>query len=99
MRLFIGLKEIFNLSKYMKKTNVVLIKRINYTDSVTLNEQTDEIAEVEEIIAVGFIVSDTKDSITIARELIGREYRGQLAIPKRSIIGIGEVGIIQEDNV
>lgn len=61
-------------------------KTIRYIDSVLANEQTDIICEPETIEATGFIIKETDKYIVLARELVGKEYRGQLAIPKCSIL-------------
>ena len=62
------------------------IRKITYMDSAIIESQTDEICEPTEIVATGFIVKETNDYLTIARELVGKEYRGQLSIPKVAII-------------
>ena len=61
-------------------------KKVKYIDSNLINDQTDFIAKPEIITAVGFVVEETDEYITIARELVGNEYRGQLSIPKVAII-------------
>jgi hypothetical protein len=62
------------------------IKQVTYIDSNLINEQTSEIAKPVEIKAVGYLVSETDIYITLAREIVESEYRGQISIPKISII-------------
>lgn len=62
------------------------IRQIKYIDSNMIHEQTDEIAKPVINIAVGFVIEETKDHVTIAAELVGKEYRRQLSIPKVAII-------------
>lgn len=62
------------------------IKTIKYIDSNMIHEQTDEIAKPVVNIAVGFVIEETKDHITLAAELVEKEYRRQLSIPKVAII-------------
>ena len=64
------------------------IIEIEYTDSNIINEQTSEIVKPEIIQAVGYLIKDGQDYITIAREVIKNEYRGQLSIPRVAIIHI-----------
>ena len=59
---------------------------IRYVDSQIIEQQTDSVAKPQEIIVVGFIVSETENYITLAREIIGNEYRGQISIPKEAIL-------------
>ena len=51
-----------------------------------LHEQTDEIPKIEIIESIGHLVEETDDRITIARDKIGKEYRGIISIPKENII-------------
>lgn len=61
------------------------IMEVKYIDSNMINEQTDIIAKPQIIEAVGFLVEETKEYITLAREKIGEEWRGQISIPKVAI--------------
>lgn len=61
-------------------------RTITYIDSALIDDQTDEIAKPCKIKATGFLIKETEDYIVLARELVDEEYRGQVAIPKRSII-------------
>ena len=65
---------------------MTLTKRIKYIDSNLINEQTDFIAKPKIITAIGFVVEETDEYITIAREIVADEYRGQLSIPKVAIL-------------
>ena len=60
-------------------------KIIKYIDSNLIDEQTFEVAKPLVVTATGFVVEETDDFITLARELIGDDYRGQVAIPKVAI--------------
>ena len=60
-------------------------KTIKYIDSQLINEQTEEIAKPQLIVATGFVIAETNDYITLAREVIDKEYRGQVSIPKIAI--------------
>lgn len=61
------------------------IKKIKYLDSNIIEEQTSEVAIPVKITAIGFIVKETENYITLAREQVGDEWRGQISIPKKSI--------------
>ncbi len=61
-------------------------KIIEYIDSNCIDDQADEIVQPVEITAIGFVIEETEDHITLAREIIGDEYRGQIAIPKVAIV-------------
>jgi len=62
-------------------------KVIKFIDSCITNEQTDVIATPETIVATGFVIAETNEYITLAREIIGdNDYCGQLSIPKVAII-------------
>jgi hypothetical protein len=61
-------------------------KVIKYIDSSLINDQTDEVAKPQIIIACGFVVAETDEYITLSREIIDEEFRGQVAIPKVAII-------------
>ena len=65
-----------------------MIVRIKYIDSCIISEQTDVIAKPTKIDAIGFLVKETKDYITIARERIRGEWRGQVSIPKVAILNV-----------
>lgn len=67
------------------------IKRVKYTDSNLIEEQTEVIAEPVDIEACGFLVKETDSMITLARECIGDEFRGQISIPKSTIIKVYEL--------
>lgn len=60
-------------------------KIVKYIDSNIINEQTNEIVKPVIITAVGFVIEETDNYITIAREIIDNEYRGQVSIPKVAI--------------
>ena len=59
-------------------------KTIKYIDSQLIDEQTDEVAKPQLVEATGFVIAENDEYITLARELIGEEYRGQVSIPKVS---------------
>lgn len=59
---------------------------VEYIDSSIINEQTDEVARPETIKAVGYLIKEAEEYITLSRELVGSEYRGQVSIPKVAII-------------
>ena len=61
-------------------------KIVEYIDSHLIDEQTSEIVQPVKITAIGFVVEETDEYITLAREVIGDEYRGQVSIPKISIL-------------
>lgn len=60
--------------------------KVSYIDSNIIEEQTNQVAEPVKITAIGFLVKETNEYITIAREKIGDEWRGQVSIPKKAII-------------
>ena len=62
------------------------IKRIKYLDSNIDSGQTNEILEPVVIEAIGFVIKETNEYITLAMEIIEKEYRGQLSIPKIAIL-------------
>lgn len=61
-------------------------RTVTYIDSALIEVQTSEIAMPKKIIATGFLIKETSEYITLAREIVGDEYRGQISIPKVSII-------------
>lgn len=74
------------------------IVKVTYWDSATCEHQTDEIIKPSQIEAVGFLVGQSKDYITLAREIINPDavndmptYTGQLSVPKDCIIKFVEV--------
>ncbi len=70
----------------MRTNNNMKHKKIKYIDSNLINDQTDFIAKPEIITSIGFVIKETDDYITITREIVGEEYRGQLSIPKVAIL-------------
>lgn len=64
------------------------IKIVHYYDSCLLDEQTDQVAKIEEVSAIGFVIEDNSDEIVLAREFMGKEFRGQIAIPKKVIFSV-----------
>ena len=63
------------------------IKQINYIDSTLINEQTEERARPTIFYAVGFVIEETDEYITLAREYSrDNQLRGQISIPKVAII-------------
>ena len=68
-----------------------MIKRITYIDSNIIEGQTDEVAEPAEIEAIGFVVEISSEYITIAREKMDKEWRGQLSIPIKSILEVKDL--------
>lgn len=61
------------------------IVEVEYIDSNILNEQSDHVIKPETIQAIGYLVEETDEYITIARELIDDEYRGQVSISKVAV--------------
>ena len=76
----------------MSIVNIKVVEVI-YIDSNIINEQTDEIVEPEEIRAIGYLVEETRNYVTITRELVNSEYRGQISIPKVAILKKHEIEI------
>ncbi len=66
---------------------------VYYHDSNLIDEQTDKMACIARITAIGFVLRDSEECIILARELIGDEYRGQIAIPKKSIFKIEKLEV------
>lgn len=63
------------------------VKRIKFVDSAITEEQTDLICIPLKITVIGFLVQETEEYITLARELLSNgNYRGQISIPKKAII-------------
>lgn len=58
---------------------------IEYIDSGMIHEQTDEVAEPEYNRTVGYFVDETDIYITLAAEVIGKDWRRQISIPKCAI--------------
>lgn len=50
--------------------------------------QTDEILTPSEIESVGFLLEENEDHVTICRDIVDGEYRGQLSIPRENILCI-----------
>lgn len=68
---------------------------VKYVDSNRIDDQTDEIAHIVVIEAIGFVLWENLERLTIAREIMdtkyGKEYRGQIAIPKKAILEVKEI--------
>ena len=61
--------------------------KVIWRDSNLWNEQTDESSfYVENITSIGFVIQKNDDRIVLARDKIGTEWRGVLAIPKENIM-------------
>ena len=60
---------------------------ITWRDSMLYNEQT-ELQEypIEVIISIGWLIIEDKDRVVIARDKIGNEWRGVVAIPRENIV-------------
>lgn len=67
------------------------IVRIDWVDSNIAESQTYEIVEPVLIRTVGYCIHDSIEYITLARDLIDGEYRGQISIPKECIKGKKDV--------
>lgn len=67
------------------------IYKITYKDSNIMNDQSSEVVKPANIIAVGFVLEHKSTHITLARELVDDEYRGQISIPIESIEEIVKV--------
>ena len=63
------------------------IEQITYTDSALDSGQTDIIVKPFLMVAVGFVIYEDAECVVLAQELVNEEFRGQLAIPKVSIVG------------
>jgi hypothetical protein len=62
------------------------IKKITYIDSTIGSEQATDIIKPIVIQAVGWVIKETDEYVTIAQELMENgDYRGQLSIPKKAI--------------
>lgn len=70
---------------------------VNYVDSNMIHEQTDEIIEPEICRTIGYLIKEDDDYITLAAELIGKEYRRQISIPRVAILDSWE--IFQKDDL
>lgn len=66
------------------------IYHITWRDSNLYNEQgdSDYPFEVTVIESVGFVLQESKDSITITRDLMKKESRGAVTIPRENILKI-----------
>lgn len=72
----------------MTKQKEQQIYIVEYIDSNIMNDQSSEIVEPTVIKAVGFVLKHDPNFITLARELIDDEYRGQVSIPADSLIQV-----------
>jgi len=61
------------------------VRVIDWVDSNIIETQTYDIAKPTLIRTIGFVVADEIDYITVARDLIDDEFRGQISIPKECI--------------
>lgn len=67
---------------------------VKWRDSNIFNEQwgeDEEEFEVSEITSIGFLIKDEKDRIVIAREKVGEDWRGIIAIPRENIISLDSI--------
>jgi hypothetical protein len=65
------------------------VEIIVYLDSAIESGQTHLIAKPFVVVAVGFVIDEDEDSVTLSMEIMGDnspDYRGQVAIPKVSLI-------------
>lgn len=62
------------------------VKQVTYIDSAIDSGQTDEIQKPIANVAVGFVIYEDRDCIVLAQEIIGKDYRGQLSIPKVAVL-------------
>lgn len=62
------------------------MKSVTWIDSSIIEQQTDEVAKPCKIVTVGHFVHESEDYIVIARDKVGSEWRGQIAIPKVCIL-------------
>lgn len=67
-----------------------MITTIIWIDSNITEGQTSEIVEPAIITTVGMVVKDCKEYVTIARDEIDGEWRGQISIPRECIRDIRE---------
>ena len=66
--------------------------KVIWRDSNLWNEQTDEKEfYTENITSIGFVIHKSDDRIVLARDKIGTEWRGILAIPKENVMEYKEV--------
>ena len=64
-----------------------IIRKIIYLDSAVTAEQSNEIVEIFEMTAVGFVIKETDKYITLAQEIMSNgDFRAQISIPKVAIL-------------
>lgn len=56
-----------------------------YVDSAIEDAQTGTLCRPMESDACGFLIRDEPGYVTLSREIMGEEYRGQLSIPREAI--------------
>jgi hypothetical protein len=63
------------------------IERVVWIDSQleVYQVSTDELPEPVLVDSVGYVARETPGSITLARERIGREWRGAISIPRECV--------------
>lgn len=72
--------------------NRVRVAVVRFLDSAMNHEQDDRPCRVMEMVAVGFVVAEDDDGITLSAELVqGGDYRRQLAVPKVAIVERAEM--------
>lgn len=64
---------------------------VHWIDSNIMHDQTNEVVEPVTIQTVGYLIQDKVRSVTVARDLINDEWRGQISIPRECIMSIRKV--------
>lgn len=64
------------------------VKHIRWIDSSIQDDQVDHhnFPKPTNAVSVGFIIEETDDYITLARDALDKDYRGLICIPKIAII-------------
>lgn len=65
------------------------IKKVKWIDSSIQEHQVDhhDFPKPTIITSIGFVVEYTDDYITLARDIVDKDYRGLVCIPNIAILG------------
>lgn len=64
---------------------------IHWVDSNIMHDQTSEVIKPATIQTVGYLIQEKGEYVTVARDLIDEEWRGQISIPRECIMSIRKV--------
>jgi hypothetical protein len=69
--------------------------QVTWVDSTLVNGQigVDDLPKPTMVDSVGYLVEETKEYITLARDVMGNDWRGVLCIPRCCVDSCIEVGV------